>query len=1207
MNKKPTHTNLRRIPLNGTLRLLWGIVVVSLLTAAAYGQVDQGRIGGVVKDPSGALIPGAKLTVKNVNTGEVKTTLTGDSGEYVVTALRPSTYSVKASLPGFADAESPSVQVVVGQKLNLDFTLRPANITQTVEVTTDIAEATVDTSSASIGVNVVQREVEGLPLNGRQVSQLYLQAPGSVNSGSGTFGDIRFSGRATEQNIIRFDGIEATAIIDANPGTLNGEVSSPFRLQSSLENVQEFRVESSNYPAEFGTGTGGQISVITKSGGNQLHGSVFEYLRNDALDAANFFDNIIGQKAPLRLNQYGGSVGGPIVKDKTFFFFSYEGYKLRAGINTTEAVPGDQSRICAPAPNGVPCVETGGNPSRTLALLPAFRDPKAQIVSVGTGSNLFDVAQLQANAILDERALALRLDHQFSPMQKLYVRFFRDDGSIDQPEGVTGRRVVLVDNPQNGVVGFQSTLSPTILNEVKFGYNGVFSRTNGVAPIVNGIDFSKITINLSGNTASYSIPGQGTSAGTANPGGLVRANSATNGRGQPYTVYSLTFADNLSWSRDKHSYKFGFEYRPSRLWTDRQGGTTYVFNNISDFLANRPASIQYLGDVSDPSPFNNGATGMRQAQLEYYIGFAQDEWRIRPNLTLNYGLRYEYYTPMREARNLDVLFNPQTGLLDSPTRNFTDNKHAFGPRVGMTWSPKSGGRSTVLRGGFGIFYGPGQVEDQIQPIESDRISSTISSGASLVFDPDLATFVNNVQQNFAGNPNNRAFQPRAYAPLYKIPETIYSYTASVQQELPYKMVATVAYVGSQGRQLFLRGLSNTFRPGMATILDSTPIPTNAGIVNRTNASGQVVGITTVRTFSIVSGTSVQNPYAEIDTKTTGGSDSYNSLQILLARRYSNGLTLNAQYTLARSFGNTSGSNEARTAAQPLGGTARSDGDVNNYEADRSFNNFDVRHNFNVSAVYGLPFGAGKRYNLGSVGNAILGNWEVGGIANARSGVPIDVTLTRPDTVVQCVDAAGCTINNSATSTILVPQGFTVAQPSGISGSQALPVGFAAVVNGPGGGSSRQTRRPDLLASVSPYQDADRNFLNPAAFAIPVPGTYGNLVRNALKGPRFSQFDLILNRRFPFGEGRNLEFRTEIFNILNHPNFAVPASTLASALPSLTYNATAGAWVVGSGTQPGQPFTQSAAGATFGLLRQTVEKTVGLGTNRQIQFALRLNF
>ena len=672
--------------MKGTFKLLFSAFLISLLAVAAFGQVDQGRIGGLIKDPSGAVIPGVTITVKNLSTGEERMVISGDSGEYLVSGLRPAMYSVKATLPGFASAETTQAQVVVGQKLNLDISLSPAAVAQSVTVEA-ITQTSIDTSSATIGVNVVQREVEALPLNGRQVSQLYLQAPGSVNSGSGTFGDIRFAGRATEQNIIRFDGIEGTAIIDANPGTLNGEVSAPFRLQSSLENVQEFRIESSNYPAEFGTGTGGQISVITKSGGNQFHGSVFEYFRNDALDSANFFDNILGQKAPLHLNQYGGSVGGPIVKDKTFFFFSFEGYKLRAGINSIESVPGDQSRICAV----FSCTEASGAPSRTLSLLPAFRDPKAQIISTGTGTNVFDIAQLQERAVLNERALALRIDHQVTPMQKLYFRFFRDDGTIDQPEGVTGRRVKLVANPQNGVAGWQSAIGSSLLNEFKVGYNSVFSRTNGVAPTINGIDMSQLTINLSGNTASFSIPGQGTSAGVASPGGLVRANSATNGRGQPYTVYSLTFSDTLTWTKQHHNVKFGFEFRPSRLYTDRQGGTTYVFNNLSDFLGNRPASIQYLGDVSAASPFNNGATGMRKGELEYYIGFAQDEWRIRPNLTLNYGLRLEYYTPMREARNLDVLFNPQTGVLDPSDRKFTDNSIGWGPRVGLTWSPNTNG------------------------------------------------------------------------------------------------------------------------------------------------------------------------------------------------------------------------------------------------------------------------------------------------------------------------------------------------------------------------------------------------------------------------------------------------------------------------------------------------------------------------------------
>jgi hypothetical protein len=259
--------------------------------------------------------------------------------------------------------------------------------------------------------------------------------------------------------------------------------------------------------------------------------------------------------------------------------------------------------------------------------------------------------------------------------------------------------------------------------------------------------------------------------------------------------------------------------------------------------------------------------------------------------------------------------------------------------------------------------------------------------------------------------------------------------------------------------------------------------------------------------------------------------------------------------------------------------------VNNYDADEGYNNFDVRHTFNLSAVYDLPWGKGKKHALDGVANAFLGNWQIGAIFNSRSGVPIDVTLTRPDVVIQCTDATrGCAA------------GEVRGLPGTINSATPLPAGFTAVINAPGGGASRQTRRPDLIPGVDPYLDSDRNFLNPAAFAIPKPGTYGNLKRNALKGPNFSQFDLITSKRFPITETVNIEFRAEFFNIFNRANFGNPASTLASSL--------------GVGTnllQPGQPFTQSAAGSTFGLLRQTVERTVGLGTNRQVQFALRLNF
>jgi hypothetical protein len=322
--------------------------------------------------------------------------------------------------------------------------------------------------------------------------------------------------------------------------------------------------------------------------------------------------------------------------------------------------------------------------------------------------------------------------------------------------------------------------------------------------------------------------------------------------------------------------------------------------------------------------------------------------------------------------------------------------------------------------------------------------------------------------------------------------------------------------------------------------------------------------------------------------------------------------MNLQYTYGKSYGNTSGSNEARTAAQPLGGDPRPSGDQNNFDADRSVNSFDIRHNFNLSVVYDLPVGKGKRYNFGNVGNAFLGDWEVGGIINARSGLPIDVTITRPDTVITCVQVGGCIVPTNATGgTTTFAQGFTANQPSLGSAFPMLPPGFIATINAPGGGSSRQTRRPDLLSGVSPYLNNDRNLLNPAAFAAPAAGTYGSLGRNALRGPSFDQVDLIFLKRFRFTERYNLEFRTEMFNIFNNTNFGVPASTLNSPLPNFSFTAAGGGgsafYSVGSGLQPGAAFDQSRAGSTFGLLRSTVERTVGLGTNRQIQFALRFNF
>ncbi len=1090
------------------------------MAAPCSAQTDSGRLVGTVSDPAGAVVSGATVKVVNQRTGIERSVTSSESGIYIVPQLSPAPYTVTASSPGLGPNSVSNVVISVGQERTLNLVIQPASTTQEITVSGG-SLAVLETSSAALGTNVSAREVAELPLNGRQLSQLYLQAPGAVNSGSGTFDDIRFSGRANEQNAVRFDGIEGGSIIDTSPGNLNGEQSSFFRLQTSLENVQEFRVDSTNYPAEYGTGTGGQISIVTKSGSNVVHGSLFEYLRNNAMDARDYFDaRSGGPQAPLRLNQFGGSIGGSAIKDKLFYFFSIETLKQRIASAKTEGTLSLAARARA-----VPAIQP---------LLAAF-----PLGNVRTANADIDLVTRTLPTTVDEYSGGARIDYRLSDKYTAYVRYFRDQGYATQIYDVSGSGLNTTAAPQNLVATFNQVLTPTLLNETKVGLNLAKTRYNGLAPQGTGVDFSNIAVNIGGSVALPGIAGQGNSAGYVTPAGLNRANSASNGRGQPYTNYSLAYIDNLSYLKGTHNMKFGFEYRKIQIRTDRLGGATYTFNSPTDFLANNLASVQVLADLSQPSPFN-GIGGIHQGDQHYLIGYAQDEWKVRPSITISYGLRYEYYSVMNESRNRDVIFNIVTGTLDDPKKPFyNSSKLNFGPRLAISWAPTALDNKTVIRVGSGYYYGPGQEEDQIQPIESDRVIRTLSSGVS------YPVSIPAVIAGFDINSTSASFQPRAYAPGYQIPEKILQYTFSIEQQLPGQAVFTAAYVGSQGRNLFLRSIANKI-----TSVDTNPT-TGAAIINR----------------------EFGNRFAEVDYKTSGGRDHYDALQLSLNRRYSSGFTMGSQYTWGHSIGNTSGSNEARTAANNY-----------NFAADHGDNNFDIRHSFNASALYELPFGHGKKYasSMNPVAQTILGGWQLGGIFNARSGVPIEVNITRPDVVYRD------NVTGAIYTSPVVQNGV---------------VRTTAVVNVPGGGNSRNVRRPDYVAGVAPYvQTSTGFFINPAAFSLPAPGTFGNLARNALKGPHLTQLDLTLDKKFRVTERANVEFRAEIYNIMNHPNFAVPASRLGAGLPAGTANLGAA-----NTLQPGQAFNSAAAGGTFGLLTSTVSQFIGQGTNRQIQLALRLNF
>ena len=1074
--------------------------------ALSNAQSDRGRISGAASDSSGSMIPAAKVTVLSRESQSTRLVNADASGRYFVDALLPGVYDVTATAAGFGDSIVKDVTVIVGQEKRLDFTLQAKAVQQVVTVESGELAA-VDTSSAAIGATVSTREINDLPVNGRMVSQLYLLIPGASMSGAGTFDDIRFFGRSNEQNVIRYDGIEAGTLIDSNPADVNGANTSQFRLSQSMENIQEFRVESSSYNAEYGRGTGGQVTIITKSGSNNFHGDLFEFFRNSFMDARNYFNAKPATQAPLRLNQFGGSVGGPIIKDKLFFFASQENLFQRVSANFT--------------------ADTLSSYARSLAV-PAIRPVLAAfpVSNIPTSSPYFNLASGAFPSYVNEYFGNIRLDWRINNANTAYFRYQRDQGDAFTPTDISGSGSAISSVPQNAIADLTTVFTPTVVNDVKIGFNAAKTNLVYQGAQVAGADLSNLAFNIGGGSGLYTGTGLVTPTGAgSNP--LIHA--------QPYTNYEFEYIDNLSWSLSSHNVKMGFEINPRTIYVNQIGGAIYTFTTVQNFLADLPSQVQLGGTLSDPSPFFNGATGVAKGLQNFYGVYIQDEWKIKPNLTMSYGLRYDYFSPLKEAHGREINVNTITGALELGQDPYAVSKLNIGPRLALTWSPERSQNKTVFRVGGGYYYGPGQEEDQIQPLLNNTANQTLTTGNigyPINIAAQLATFV-------PGSANAN-YQPRVFGANYQLPEKVLSYTASLQQTLPDQSVFTLAFVGSQGRNLFLRTISND-------IVSVSQAANGTGIINR--AFG--------------------NQYAELDVKTSGGTNSYNALQASWNRRLAKGLTAILNYTWSTNIGTSGGSNETITSQ-------------NNYTSatDRAFNTFDIRHNLNAASLWSIPVGIGHKADFGRnrLLNSLLGGWQLGGSYNFHSGLPINVVMTRAN-VVYLDNQNGQYYQNPVLS-----GGAVVSTP---------------VINIPGGGQSRGIQRPDLVSGVTPYVQTSSGFmLNPAAFAVPKPGTYGNLGRDALRGPQFSQFDLTLSKQFSLTERSYFELRGDAYNILNHANFSNPPAVLGVSLPTAPGVA---------GLQPGQALTRSAAGSSFGLLNSTVGNYVNMGTARQLQLAVRFVF
>ncbi len=830
-------------------RFVAAIVALAAVTTpgTVFAQQTESRITGRVLDDSKAAMPGVTVTVTSKGTGAVRTAVTGGEGEYTVTNLGPGTYTVVFELSGFAN-QSRDALLGVGQLETVDVTLAVASLQEAVTVTAE--SNVIDMSSARIGVNVSPEEVDNLPVNGRNFANLMTLATGATSDGNGGWASVRFNGKSNQQNYLNYDGVDGTYVWDASPGYLNS-TGSQFRLQTSMESVAEFRVNSGLAPAESGLGAGGNITVVSKSGTNAFHGSLFEYKRDDALDSASKYDD---RKQPLELDQFGGSFGGPIASNRTFFFGSVEALRQKTGLSFTEAVPSDEARrrIMAGEPVG-----TGGgrSPARTQAMIPL-------LAGFPTGSTptpsspLLALATLTTEAKQEETSLSLRVDHRLRDTQSFYLRYLFSDGDLNTPDRtVTPRRVRAKQRPQNVVFNYQSLMGRNIVNEVKVGFNKPTTSAQAFADTA----YDPTGVSMCGTVTSSSIDARGTT-GCARSGLLIRATSASTTTGSVFEPFSLSFSDALTWTTGSHTFKFGGEFR--RLQSDFQflGSTEMTYNSINDFIDNVLSAVAVAIDSPTFSP-----------QQHYLIGYMQDSWRATERLTLELGLRYDFYSVVKEKNGQAKPFFIEENNFSTDVDNFYNpDKNNFAPRLSAVYRIDD---KTVFRTGFGLFYGPGQFEDRIQPIENAierrRLGAADVPGGGLQYPVPQSAYLN-------------ALSIRGYT--HERPDEYnMQYGASVSRELPGAVNFTIGYTGSRGKDMFLRGVANTLDFNTRT--------------RQQPAYGQI----DYKTSGCVDGLVINNQAIH-----GCGRASYDALQMSATRRFRAGFTGGIQYQVLTEQGHHAG-------------------------------------------------------------------------------------------------------------------------------------------------------------------------------------------------------------------------------------------------------------------------------------------------------------
>lgn len=1050
----------------------------ALSLSSATAQSVRGTILGTVIDASGAAIKGSRVTVLHSATGLTRAELTSAAGEYTIPQLPVGNYVLTVEHPGFKRTEISKLELRVDDKLRVDVTLSLGQTSETISVE-EIAPV-INTDSSTVGNVVDNKKVTELPLNGRNFLQLNLLAPGANQGVKGSQnqtqgGAISMNGAREQSNNFLLDGM------DNNDLAIN-----QYAVAISTEAIQEFKVQGSTYSAEFGRSPGAQVNVATKAGTNAIHGVLYEYLRNGRLDAKNFFDRP-GPRPGFKRNQFGASIGGPIVKDKTFYFANFEGNRIRQGVTKVGTVPtaamqsGDFSALPVTIYDPTSLALVNGVPQRTP--FAGNRIPAEAISAVGRKvAALFPIPNgagtSSANGLFtssptktdDFNQFTTRIDHRFNGNHSLFGRYsFSKEDRFDTFDSfcagvnnIPGYGCNTLNGGQQAVLDYVQLIGTNKVHEARMSFTrvrgGIFQQNMG-----NDISTQLGIAGTSRNSTDFGVP-------LINATGYDRLGEATN---LPQDRHDNTFAwsDSLSWTKGRHNAKFGAEVRRSQvnfLFDASARGTlnftpfytaqvattaagvvnavTGTGNAFGDLLLGFPNTTSVSRSFAGLDA--NTTSALRQTSINFY---AQDDFRLRPNLTLNIGLRWELNQAATDKYNHLATFDPafasstplpylRVSTPQTPSI-YNSPKKEFSPRIGFAYTPF--GPKTVIRGGYGYFWDI----KLLNIILNSSLTAPFLTGYS--FNQSTNGIPNiNLADPYASTAGGPAIPGASWVENPFRDGSLQHWNFNVQRQLAASLGITAAYVGSKGTHLDRSYDYNA------------PNPTASFTQSLRKYPG----------------------YASINVRSPSASSIYHSLQLSADKRFSNGLSFLVAYTHSKSIDDASLWNSSTVA-------------VTNFKLERGLSTFDARNRLVASYTYDLPYGRGRSFGASSskLVNSILGGWQTNGIVSIQSGNPLDPTT-------------GLQLSGTQTGT-----------------------------------------RPDLTCNPNDAPHDPARWFNTSCFSTAFIGRYGSSGRNVIIGAPTHSFDTALLKRFSLGsENRYLQFRGEFFNLFNHPNFDNPNVTVTSS-------------------------------------------------------------